>query len=96
MQKRTFDELVQEYGRDIALSKFLHVQPHTKFYRKHVPSGSVIEVVVTPAAVRTKIGPFDERLFQSRWLPSYLQELVVQWNRQGHGIWEYWTCSTHP
>lgn len=89
---KTMDTLLAELERDAALARFVSTKPGTRFFRRHIPSGRITTGVISPATIRTKIGPFDESLFASRWTETMLHELIGQWNRQGAGHWQYWSA----
>lgn len=88
----TPEKVLNDYGRDVELGRFMQSRPGTRFFRKHIPSGSITVGVVSPAAARSVMGEFDEQRFRFSWTDALLHKLVSTWNRQGAGVWQYWAA----
>lgn len=87
------DRILANMRHEDELQRALRVHPHTRYFRRHVPSGRIDAVVVTPAAVRAQIGPFDAQLLDSAWKRSSLLEFISNMNRLGAGTWVYWPAT---
>lgn len=88
-------ESLFEYRASRKLEAFIERCPHTTYERVHLPTGSRQRCHVSAHAASEALGAMTLTAegFARQWSAQKLLELVSQWNRQGHGTWQYTALS---